>query len=210
MPPLNPLALATLGLLVERPMHPYEMFQLLIDRSEDRLVKVRRGTLYHAVARLTETGLTTVVGTDREGNRPERTTYAITATGRAALDDTVRAQLADPEPDYPMFPLALAQAHNLPRDVVVTALNRRIDDLAAESALLDSGVADARARNVPQRYLVDADYQHAMRRTELAWLRRFVTELADGTIDWHPPGAGNPYPDATPTHTRLENAGSSA
>ncbi|WP_205843954.1 PadR family transcriptional regulator [Nakamurella deserti] len=210
MPLLNPLALATLGVLVERPMHPYEMFQLLIDRSEDRLVKVRRGTLYHAVARLTETGLTEVVGTDRGGNRPERTTYAITAAGRTVLDDTVRDQLARPEPDYPMFPLALAQAHNLPREDVVAALHRRIDGLAAELAGYDSGIAAAAARGVPRRYLVDADYQRTMRHTELDWLRRFVAELTDDTIPWHPPGAAGPYPDATSAHTPLENAGSPA
>lgn len=207
MPPLNPLALAALGLLVERPMHPYEMFQLLMDRSEDRLVKVRRGTLYHAVARLTETGLTEVVGTDRGGNRPERTTYAITAAGRSALDDTVRHQLAEPEPDYPMFPLALAQAHNLPRVEVVTAVNRRIDGLTAELAAYDSGVADAAARDVPRRYLVDADYQRTLRRAELDWLRRFVSDLTDGTIPWHPPGTDEQY---TTAPTALENAGSNA
>ena len=210
MSPLNPLALATLGLLVERPMHPYEMFQLLIDRSEDRLVKVRRGTLYHAVARLTETGLTEVVGTDRGGNRPERTTYAITAAGRTALDDTVRDQLAEPEPDYPMFPLALAQAHNLPRHEVVAALGRRIDGLTAELAAYDSGIADAAARDVPRRFLVDTDYQRTLRSTELDWLRRFVTDLTDGTIPWHPPGPEHPHPDATSSHPHLENAGSPA
>src|SRR6478752_4124160 len=87
---LTPLGLAALSLLVEEPMHPYEMFQLLIARHEDRLVKVRPGTLYHAVGRLEEQGLVAATGTDREGNRPERTTYKISAAGREAL--TARLQ----------------------------------------------------------------------------------------------------------------------
>ena len=82
---LTPLGVAALSLLVEEPMHPYEMYQLLIARHEDRLVKVRPGTLYHAVGRLEEQGLVTATGTDREGNRPERTTYTISAAGREAL-----------------------------------------------------------------------------------------------------------------------------
>ena len=49
---LTPLALSALGLLVERPMHPYEMYQLLLERHEDRFVKVRPGSLYHSVERL--------------------------------------------------------------------------------------------------------------------------------------------------------------
>ncbi|BAS16724.1 transcriptional regulator protein [Arthrobacter sp. Hiyo8] len=47
---LTPLGVAALALLVEAPMHPYEMYQLLMARHEDRLVKVRPGTLYHASA----------------------------------------------------------------------------------------------------------------------------------------------------------------
>ncbi|HWU59288.1 MAG TPA: PadR family transcriptional regulator, partial [Microbacteriaceae bacterium] len=38
---ITPLAIATLALLAERPMHPYEMYQTLIQRAEDRIVKVR-------------------------------------------------------------------------------------------------------------------------------------------------------------------------
>ena len=49
---LAPIAILILGLLAERPMHPYEMFQLTIDRREDRLLKVRPGTMYHTVDRL--------------------------------------------------------------------------------------------------------------------------------------------------------------
>ena len=206
MTPLNPLALATLGLLVERPMHPYEMFQLLLDRSEDRLVKVRRGTLYHAVARLTEAGLARAVGTDREGNRPERTTYAITDAGRAALTTTVRTLLTAPDPEYPVFPLALAEAHNLPRDEVLAALGTRIDALTAELAAFDDGIADVRRRDVPRRYWIDAEFQRALRRTERDWLRTFRDQLAADEIPWHPPGTAGTYAH----HPDLENTGSPA
>jgi DNA-binding PadR family transcriptional regulator len=204
MTPLNPLSLAALALLVERPMHPYEMFQLLIDRAEDRLVKVRRGTLYHAIARLTEAGLAEVIGTDRGGNRPERTTYAITAAGRDAVTTTVRSMLDSPEPEYPAFPLALAEAHNLPREEVGAALTRRIGALTAELAAYDAGIDSVRARDVPRRYWIDAEYQRALRRTELDWLRDFLTELTNGDIAWHPPGTEMPYSTAP---TTLENAG---
>ena len=46
---LSPLALSTLALLTERPMHPYEMYQLMLQRREDRVVKVSAGSLYRAV-----------------------------------------------------------------------------------------------------------------------------------------------------------------
>ena len=40
---LNPLAVSALALLAERPMHPYEMYQLMLQRREDRVVKVSAG-----------------------------------------------------------------------------------------------------------------------------------------------------------------------
>ena len=46
---LAPLGIATLALLTERPMHPYEMFQTMLARHDDRVVKVRPGSLYHTV-----------------------------------------------------------------------------------------------------------------------------------------------------------------
>jgi DNA-binding PadR family transcriptional regulator len=93
---LTPLAVAALALLAERPMHPYEMYQTLITRSEDRLVKVRPGSLYHTVDRLTRQGFVEAVGTDRGGNRPERTTYNITESGQLALSERVAEMLATP------------------------------------------------------------------------------------------------------------------
>lgn len=89
MATLTPLAMAALALLAERPMHPYEMYQTLIHRSEDRIVKVRPGSLYHTVARMADQGLARVTGTEREGNRPERTTYEITERGHLALAERI-------------------------------------------------------------------------------------------------------------------------
>ena len=48
---LTPLQFAALAIYAEQPRHPYEVFQEMLKRREDRLVKVRPGTLYHAVNR---------------------------------------------------------------------------------------------------------------------------------------------------------------
>uniref|UniRef100_UPI002457CCC0 PadR family transcriptional regulator n=1 Tax=Nocardia brasiliensis TaxID=37326 RepID=UPI002457CCC0 len=117
-PAVTPLGIAVLALLEERPMHPYEMYQLLIARREDVLVKVRPGSLYHTVARLAEQHMVQSEGVDREGNRPERTTYRITEGGRTALRARIAEIVRYPAPEYPMFPVALAEAHNLPKDDV--------------------------------------------------------------------------------------------
>ncbi|MGW5323905.1 PadR family transcriptional regulator [Rhodococcus pyridinivorans] len=65
--------------------------QFLLRRREDNLIKLRPSSLYHTVSRLAESGLIRQEGTERAGNRPERTTYSITEAGAA----TVRARLAE-------------------------------------------------------------------------------------------------------------------
>ena len=79
---LTPLALVVLGLLRERPMHPYEMQQTIRDEHTDQVIKLRAGSLYHTVERLQTLELITAVETARAGRRPERTVYAITEEGR--------------------------------------------------------------------------------------------------------------------------------
>jgi DNA-binding PadR family transcriptional regulator len=81
----TPLALAILNLLYERPMHPYEMQQLMRERGHDQVIKLKGGSLYSTIERLTAAGLITPVETTREGRRPERTVYAITETGQDEL-----------------------------------------------------------------------------------------------------------------------------
>src|SRR5690348_14474346 len=86
---LTPLGLMILALLGEDDMHPYEMIRLTRQRRDDRLVTITNGTLYHTVGRLERAGLLAQVGIDREGNRPERTTYTQTDLGRDAVGEWV-------------------------------------------------------------------------------------------------------------------------
>ncbi|MGH1563493.1 PadR family transcriptional regulator [Mumia sp. DW29H23] len=181
---LTPLGLAAIALLVERPMHPYEMYQLLLERRDDWLVKVRAGSLYHTVERLHRDGLVTVVGTDRAGNRPERTTYAMTPEGRTALRETVTEMLRVPVNEYPRFPLALSEAHNLPLDTVLELLTERRDALAAEVAALDTVVSTAKERHVHEAYWFVADYLRTRQASELAWIDALLERLRTKDLPW--------------------------
>ncbi|MGX1763434.1 PadR family transcriptional regulator, partial [Streptomyces lydicus] len=109
----TPLALAVLSLLNERPMHPYEMQALIRDRHVGRVVRMRGGSVYDAVARLAAHDLIAPTGSSRAGARPERTTFTITAAGRAELDSLLDEYLAEPVNEYPRFAAGLAHILNL-------------------------------------------------------------------------------------------------
>ncbi|NEW25159.1 helix-turn-helix transcriptional regulator [Nocardia cyriacigeorgica] len=181
---VTPLAIAVLALLEERPMHPYEMYQLLAMRREDKLVKVRPGSLYHVVTRLAELDMVRAEGIDRAGNRPERTTYRITAAGRETLRTRIAELLRTPLPEYPLFPVALGEAHNLPKPEVLALLRERLDHLAGESAELETMIAKAERKQVPRRYWIVLPYLRATVRAEIEWVEQLVAELDSGALLW--------------------------
>lgn len=182
--PLTPLAVAALALLAEGPTHPYEMYQTLVQRSEDRLVKVRPGSLYHTVDRMAGNGLVRATGTEREGNRPERTTYEITEEGTRALGERVADIIATPVNEFPEFPLGLGEAHNLPLETVIDLLRNRVGLMRADIALLDDGIHRVRAKGLPEKYWLDVRYLRTTAEAEAAALEALIDDLATGAISW--------------------------
>ena len=183
-PSLTPLAVAALALLAEGPTHPYEMYQTLVMRSEDRLVKVRPGSLYHTVDRLARQGLVRATGTEREGNRPERTTYEITEEGTLALGERVADIIATPVNEFPEFPLGLGEAHNLPIETVIDLLRKRVGLLRADIALLDDGIRRVKAKELPAKYWLDVRYLRTMAEADVSALEALIDDLDSGSISW--------------------------
>ncbi len=182
---LTPLGVMVLALLREGDMHPYEMARLLRARHDDRMIAITNGTLYHTVARLHGQGLLEEVGVDRDGNRPERTTYSVTVAGREAVIDWVRRELG--RTDHPArFRVALAEAHNIERAEVVDLLTTRIALLNEELVLHVEGLAGAATRHVPEQYLLELNRQRILLQAEIAWLDALVPRIAAPDFTWGP------------------------
>ncbi len=177
----NLLALAVLSVLVERPMHPYEMASVLRARDKDRDMKIKWGSLYTVVRNMERHGLLAVVANTRQGARPERTVYAITDAGRDELTDWVRELVSSPEPEYLRFEAGLSVLGALGPDEAIALLRDRLgrlcDDLDAQRSALDE-----HRREVPRLFLVEAEYDLAIREAEAAWVRGLLTELEAGSF----------------------------
>lgn len=189
MAELSAVAVLVLALLHEQPMHPYQLHQTLVERGDARIVRVNPGAVYHGVERLERDGLVEVVGTDRTGKRPERTTYRITDAGRAACAERLASLLGDEHPAYPLFSVGLAEANELPADVVVEQLTGRRDRKTGNLAALEASYGAVRERGLPRRYLLDVEHDLAVLRAEIAWLDTTLEELRVGALDW-----GGPVP----------------
>ncbi|QIK63583.1 PadR family transcriptional regulator [Leucobacter viscericola] len=151
---LTPLGIMLLALLYEDDMHPYEMLCLLKQRKRDRLVSVTKGALYHTVAKLEKEQYIAEVRVDREGNRPERTTYTLLELGREAVTTWVRHEL--PRIDHPIaYGVALAEAHNLPLEEAVELLTQRRDALAEALVTVEAELTATRQEGTPEQYLLN-------------------------------------------------------
>lgn len=187
--PLTPLGISALALLNERDMHPYEMYHLLLERHEDRIVRVSPGSLYRTVERLTGDGYARATGTTREGNRPERTTYAITDDGRTALVSHIREILRAPVNEFPSLTLALAESHNVPAGAVCADLREHLAVSEQEVDDLECIIRTARSRGVDEAYWITADYIRHMNLAQQEWIRGLIDRLEKGDLPWPHPQA---------------------
>jgi DNA-binding PadR family transcriptional regulator len=180
---LTPLGVMVLALLREGDMHPYEMLRLMRLRHHDRLLTLTNGTFYHTVSRLERQGLLAEVRVDRDGKRPERTTYTMTDAGQRAVAEWVRSEL--PRIDRPTeFRVAISESHNIDREEVFALLSERRAALTGEQRLFAEGVARARERGVPEQYLIQTGRQAQLLDADLAWLDDFLLALEECRFPW--------------------------
>lgn len=181
---VNALGMVALGLLTEGPRHPYDMYQVLMHRREDIIVKIRPGSLYHAIAKLAESGFVRATGTERDGNRPERTTYEITRAGRHILECIVGNHLANPVNEFPIFPVAVAQAQRLPKTDALQHFKYRLSVLEREASVMKTAYQELIDAAKPPHVILDLDYLIAMKESEISWLTTTITALESGQLEW--------------------------
>jgi len=176
--PRTPLALAVMNLLMEGPMHPYEMKSKMKERGHDQVIKIAGGSIYDTVERLEEGGFITAQETSRDGRRPEKTTYAITDDGREEILAWLREMLAHPVNDYPQFAAALAFFAALDKAEVTRLLKTRTALLESEIAGMEKGLESWMGEmGIPRLFLVEAEYALAMKHAEVDWVRDLIRDI---------------------------------
>jgi DNA-binding PadR family transcriptional regulator len=183
--PANPLALAVLGLLLERPMHPHAIAATLRERDLDQAFKITTGSLYDVVRSLERAGWISAQETTQVGGRPARTVYAHTADGHtqfvAWLDELIRL----PAKEYPKFMSAVSYLGALGKEGARDALAERVERLSAQADqtrklwcdVVDSG-------QVPRLFMIEVEYALRMLEAELSWVRQVIADIDSGVLTW--------------------------
>jgi DNA-binding PadR family transcriptional regulator len=179
----NPLALAVLACLFERPMHPYEVATTLRERHKDESIKLNYGSLYTIVEALIRQKWIEAQDTQRDGNRPERTVYRITPAGRHELSDWLSDLLCVPVREYTQFEAGLSLLPVLPPGDAAAVLEQRVLRLEIELTQFRALREVALEHKLPRLYWIEAEYRDRIKAAELAWVRSLAAEIREGNLE---------------------------
>jgi DNA-binding PadR family transcriptional regulator len=149
-------------------MHGYQIRRAAqLDRT-DLWTDVKPGSLYNVLRRMTDEGLVEVVRTEKVGNPPERTVYAITALGRQELlarrDAALREVRLSPDP----VDLAMQYTPDLTDEDLAEVIEARRTAVAGQLGLFEQEYRTAGPDLVGREPLI---FEHCLARlrAELAW-----------------------------------------
>jgi len=179
----NPLSLAVLACLYEKPMHPYEVAQTLRERAKHDSVRLNYGSLYSVVESLERRRLIVAQETVREGRRPERTVYAITDAGAREFVDWLSELVAVPVKEYPQFEAALSFIVALPPDDALELLRTRVNQLELTVTQSHAALQRVQEFGLPRVFELEAEYHLRLIEAELDWARTLIKDIESGSLD---------------------------
>ena len=173
----NRLVLPLLGLLVERPAHPYELATRLNDRY--RFLSTQRSSVTTLAKSLAEAGLIRPQRSKRVGNRPARKAYELTDAGLKEFRARVTAHIEKAPAASARFTLGLAYIGILSRTKAAAALRRRVVSRRAEldaiPTLHPGGI---------EVHMIEMAYWKAVLEAEIQWLSTFIDRITSRDIAW--------------------------
>lgn len=180
------MKLMVLGLLMEKPRHPYDIRQTMKQRNWNNAFRLQDGSLYYAVDQLRESGMIeTIDAVPSEGEpRHDKTVYQITAEGKDELLALLYPQLE--KTAYPKHPMMMAMPflrHADPDKVIgivelqLEECRKRVERLEQVLAVKGTAIPRSSARMI--QGMIDFG------RTEEKWLLDTLADAREGRF-WEP------------------------
>lgn len=120
--------LVVLGLLREKPMYGYQLYQEVERREMEHWAQVNLASIYNTLNRLQKDKLIQGKG-EKPGKMPERKVYHITSGGRKRLEDLVQMALNEQKMPQDSFIVGVAFLQGLSRGKILGALAKKKEQL---------------------------------------------------------------------------------
>jgi DNA-binding PadR family transcriptional regulator len=120
--------LVVLGLLSEKPMYGYQLYQEIEKREMEHWAQVNLASIYNTLNRLQKDKLIQGKG-EKPGKMPERKVYHITSRGRKRLEDLVQMALNEQKMPQDSFVVGVAFLQGLSQEKILDSLSKKKEQL---------------------------------------------------------------------------------
>lgn len=161
--------LLILWLLSEGPLHGYGLKRAITAGGMAFWFPIEDASIYSALRTLLKRGHVRVSSEEREGNRPERTSYAITREGRAEYARLLEGALASLDPPASALSASLCAGHEFKEGAFERGIEARAQALRARLADLR---AQRRAAPTPELF----ERERMLAQAELKWCEELLAK----------------------------------
>lgn len=168
--------LAILGLVVERPMHGYEIEQVIEQRSMRNWTEIGFSSIYYLLKKLESEGLVSPKVEKVDSKGPARKVFRPTRRGRSAWKRETRRALGTPKRHYPEIYLGMAGMPGLTIEETTQALEEYRAGLDRRSEEIARG-REKSGDDLPLYVEAMFRYGEAMVEAERAWVAGLLEEL---------------------------------
>jgi DNA-binding PadR family transcriptional regulator len=168
-PAATKVDLLLLGLLLDRPMHGYELYQQLKAEGIDDWFNISMAGVYYSLGKLRDQGW--VVESQQRSQRSARKSiYHLREEGRDAFFAAMEAHARDEEREYLNYDLVIYLLNKVPLGRAIALLDERQAFLAREMDAVEAAMAEERGANGSPLTLAVLDHRRRYLEMEQAWL----------------------------------------
>lgn len=174
----NPAQLALLSLLAEKPMHAYEIAQLIEERGMREWTAIGFSSVYYALKKMHLAGWLTQRQAESEIGGPQRNIYALTPAGYKLWKTAVITAISEPHPGDNPFLIGISAIPLLDHSDTKRALLGYLDILYKKELHLTEKI-QSYASHAPHHVHAMFDYSLKQIRAAIAWVDQWLNTLCE-------------------------------
>lgn len=176
VPAMTRTDLLLLGLLLDKPMHGYELFQQIQAEGIDGWFNISTAGVYYSLRKLRDQGLV-AESRQRKGGSSRKSIHRITNRGRSAFFQAMEVELASQEDTCLDYDLAIYLLNRLPLPRAIPQLEKRQVFLAEQARQVQAALAAERGNGSSPLKLAIMDHRRRFLEMERDWLTDVICSI---------------------------------
>ena len=170
--------LLLLGLLLDRPMHGYELYQQIQSEGIDRWFSISAAGVYYSLRKLRDQGWV-MESRPTGGGSSRKATYHLTDEGRGAFFTAMEAELASHEESCLEYDLVIYLLNRFPWQRAIPQLEKRQAFLVEQAASVEAALTSEREDGSSPLVLAILDHKLRFLEMERSWLAELVQSIQE-------------------------------